>query len=106
MQFATVSATELMKYPLIESAIMGVITVSDVSFSDNWFPTKNDHMLYMNGGRKEVARNHIDEFEDYERHYGHPFLRRRLQHWPVAMLNSIRAATRTMSFMRLLVINP
>ena len=34
---------------------------------DNWFPTKNDHMLYANGGRKEVARNHIDEFEDYER---------------------------------------
>ena len=34
---------------------------------DNWFPTKNDHMLYMNGGRKERARNHIDEFEDFDR---------------------------------------
>ena len=34
---------------------------------DNWFPTKNDHMLYANGGRKEVARNHLDEFEDYDR---------------------------------------
>ena len=34
---------------------------------DNWFPTKNDHMLYMNGGRRERARNHIDEFEDFDR---------------------------------------
>ena len=34
---------------------------------DNWFPTKNDHMLYMNGGRKERTRNHIEEFEDLDR---------------------------------------
>ena len=36
-------------------------------------------MLYMNGGRRERARNHIDEFEDFDRPLWPSILKRRLR---------------------------
>ena len=61
-----VSEMELMKWPSTRLERMVKNTEPEIIL-DNWFPTKNDHMLYMNGGRRERARNHIDEFEDFDR---------------------------------------
>jgi len=34
---------------------------------DNWFPTKDDHLLYANGGKKGSKRYGIEQFENGER---------------------------------------